>query len=117
MAEKKMTRKEALEFVLALPEVKGNAEVAEVLGKMYASVTRPRVKSDAPSKARILNESLAAKCVAAIREHGEPVTGKWLIEHVNGLMTPQKVTAVMKIAIENGEATREKNGKAITYNA
>ena len=117
MAEKKMTRKEALEFVMALPEVKDNAEVAEVVGKIYASVTRPRVKSDAPSKARILNESLAAKCVAAIREHGEPVTGKWLIEHVNGLMTPQKVTAVMKIAVENGEAIREKNGKAITYNA
>ena len=117
MAEKKMTRKEALEFVLALPEVENNAEVAEVIGKIYASVTRPRVKSDAPSKARILNESLAAQCVAAIREHGEPVTGKWLIEHVNGLMTPQKVTAVMKIAIENGEATREKNGKVITYSA
>ena len=117
MAEKKKTRKEAMECVLALPEVENNAEVAEAIGKPYASVTRPPVKSDAPSKARTPTDSLAAQCVAAIREHGEPLTGKWLIEHVNGLMTPQKVTAVMKIAIENGEATREKNGKVITYSA
>lgn len=124
MAEKKMTRKAALENVLGwiaegyIPSDEATVEeVQEVLEKIYASVTRPCVKSDAPSKARILNESLAAQCVAAIREHGEPVTGKWLIEHVNGLMTPQKVTAVMKIAIENGEAVREKNGKVITYSA
>lgn len=124
MAEKKMTRKAALENVLGwiaegyIPSDEATVEeVQEVLEKMHEQVTKPRKKSDAPSKARILNESLAAQCVAAIREHSEPVTGKWLIEHVNGLMTPQKVTAVMKIAIENGEAVREKNGKVITYSA
>ena len=118
MANKEMTRAQALASAITIVrEYEGECEITEVLEKMYAQITKPRKKSDTPSKARILNESLAAKCVAAIREHGEPVTGKWLIEHVNGLMTPQKVTAVMKIAIESGEATREKNGKVITYSA
>ena len=112
-----VTRKSALEFCMELPEVKANPEVAEVLGKMYASITKPRTKSDAPSKARILNESLATAAVAAIREHGEPVSTKWITEHVNGILTPQKATAVMKLAIERGEVTREKDGKNVTYSA
>ena len=39
MAEKKMTRKEALEIAIAAVE---NAEAVEVLEKMYAQVTKPR---------------------------------------------------------------------------
>ena len=112
-----VTRKSALEFCMELPEVKANPEVAEVLGKMYASITKPRVKSNAPSKARIENEKLAAAAVEAIREHGEPVTCKWITEHVRGILTPQKATAVMKLAIDAGEVTREKNGKVVTYAA
>lgn len=128
MAEKKMTRKEALEAAIYLVKLAADEtintdnaanwnEAAEVLGKMYASITKPRVKSNAPSKARIENEKLAAAAVEAIREHGEPVTCKWITEHVRGILTPQKATAVMKLAIDAGEVTREKNGKVVTYAA
>ena len=124
MAEKKMTRKEALENVFGwiadgyIPSDEATVEeVREVLDKMYASITKPRVKSNAPSKARIENEKLAAAAVEAIREHGEPVTCKWITEHVRGILTPQKATAVMKLAIDAGEVTREKNGKVVTYAA
>jgi len=111
MTEKKMTRKEALELAIAAVE---NEEAKEVLTKMHAQVTKPRKKSDGPSKTRLINENLAAKCVAAIEGH-DKVTSKWLIEHVNGLLTPQKTTAVMKIAVEDGRAVRIKEGKAIYY--
>lgn len=122
MAEKKMTRAQALEFAIDNiaancmdnMEETGANEAIEVLNKMLIQVTKPRKKSDAPSKARIQNEALAAECIAAM-EGQESVTSKWLIEHVNGLMTPQKATAVMKIAIESGAVIRTKEGKMVSY--
>ena len=122
MAEKKMTRAQAIEFAIdnitancmGDMEKTGANEAIEILEKMHAQITKPRKKSDAPSKARIQNEALAAECVAAM-EGQESVTSKWLIEHVNGLMTPQKATAVMKIAIESGAVVRKKEGKTVTY--
>lgn len=106
-----ITRAQALEFAIANID---NEEVIEVLAKMHEQVTKPRKKSDTPSKARILNESLATKCVEAMEGH-EAVTSKWLMEHVNGLLTPQKVTAVMNVAIERGEVVKAKEGKVVTY--
>lgn len=115
MAEKKMTRAQALEFAVeTIRNYEGDCEAVEVLNKMLIQVTKPRKKSDAPSKARVQNEALAAACVAAMEGH-DNVTSKWLIEHVNGLMTPQKATAVMKIAIESGAVVRNKEGKTVTY--
>lgn len=113
MSEKTtITRAAALAYAI---ECCDNPEVVEVLRKMHAQVTKPRKKSDAPSKTQIMNRNLAAAAVAAIREHGEPVTSKWICEHVNGIMTPQKCTAVMKVAVDAGEAVKNKDGKAVTY--
>lgn len=121
MSEKKntITRAAALEAVIRLAKEQIEVddtwnEVIEVLTKMHTQITKPRKKSDAPSKARILNEALAAKCYDAM-EGQENVSSKWLIEHVNGLMTPQKTTAVMRILIDEGKVIRNKEGKTITY--
>lgn len=121
MAEKKMTRKEALELAIRLvnhvateDDAANWSEVAEVLTKMHEQVSKPRKKSDAPSKTRLINENLATKCVAAMEGH-EKATSKWLVEHVNGLLTPQKTTAVMKIAIDDGRVVRTKEGKTVYY--
>lgn len=115
MAEKKMTRKAAVEFAIeVIRDHEGECEALEILEKMHEQLAKPRKKSDTKSKARILNESLADKCVAAMEGH-ENVTSKWLMEHVNGLMTPQKTTAVMKIAVEDGRVVKTKDGKTVTY--
>ena len=122
MANKEMTRAQALDFAIeamtTMIEWEDLVEEAdkaiEVLRKMHAQVTKPRKKSDTPSKARIINEGLANKCVAAMEGH-DKVMSKWLIEHVNGLLTPQKTTAVMKIAIEDGRVTKSKEGKSVYY--
>lgn len=121
MSEKKntITRAAALEVVIRLAKEQIEVddtwnEVIEVLTKMHTQITKPRKKSDAPSKARILNEALAAKCYDAM-EGQDNVSSKWLIEHVNGLMTPQKTTAVMRILIDEGKVIRNKEGKTITY--
>jgi len=118
MANKEMTRAAALVFAMELIENTSDAPeyvaAHEVLAKMHAQIIKPRKKSDAPSKARILNESLAAKCYEAM-EDKEGVTTKWLIEHVNGIMTPQKCTAVMRILVDDGKVIRNKEGKAVIY--
>lgn len=116
MAEKKMTRKEALEFAIeVVTDHEGECEAVEVLKKMHEQVSKPRKKSDAPTKTQIINANLADKCVAAMEGHEDGVTSKWLIEHVAGLMTPQKVTPVMKVAIADGRVTRTKEGKTVIY--
>ena len=114
----KMTRAQALEIAInTLHDYEGSCEAADVLQKMYEQLTKPRKKSDAPTKTQIMNANLARAAVEAIREHGEPVTTKWVCEHVPGIMTPQKCTAVMRVAIDNGDITRNKDGKTITYTA
>jgi hypothetical protein len=112
MADKGMTRAEALEFAI---EHIDNAEVAEVLGKMLASITKPRKKSEAPSKARLENERLLAALVEAIKAHGEPVNAKWVTEHVNGIMTTQKAAAVARLGIELGAIAKVVDGRKVTY--
>lgn len=124
MANKEMTRAQALDFAIeamtTMIEWEDLVEEAdkaiEVLRKMHAQVTKPRKKSDTPSKTRIINEGLANKCVAAMEGH-DKVTNKWLLEHVSGwpTATPQKATAVMKIAVDDGRAVRIKEGKNVYY--
>ena len=111
MANKNMTRAQALELAIAAVD---NAEAVAILEKMHAQVTKPRKRSDAPSKARVANEALAAAAVEAMEGH-EAVTTKWICEHVRGILTPQKCTAVMRIAVDDGRVIRSKDGKAVTY--
>lgn len=114
----KMTRAQALEFAIqTIRDYEGDCEAIEILSKMHEQVTKPRKRAEGPTKVQRANAALAAAAVAAIREKGEPVTSKWICEHVTGIMTPQKCTAVMRIAIENGEAEKHKDGKAVTYTA
>ena len=112
MAEKKMTRVEALTIAVETCE---NAEAREIIGKMIEQLRKPRKKAEGPSKARRDNERLAHDMAEAIAEKGEPVTCKWVTEHVRGIMTPQKATAVAKVAVELGLIERHKDGKTITY--
>ena len=74
------------------------AEERAVLAKMYASITAPRKKAEGPTKQQMLNQNLAAELVSLMKAHGEPVTAKWVSEHLNGVMTAQKAVAVIKAA-------------------
>lgn len=111
MANNNMTRAQALEIAIAAVQ---NDEAKTVLEKMHAQVTKPRKKSDAPSKVRLQNEALANAAVELMNGQ-ESVTTKWLCEHVKGLLTPQKATAVMRIAVDDGRVIRNKEGKQVTY--
>ena len=112
MAEKKMTRVEALNIALETVE---NTEAREVLRKMVEQLSKPRKKAEGPSKARVQNEALAHQVADAIAAKGEPVSTKWITEHVSGILTPQKATAVCRVALDLGLIERQKDGKAVTY--
>ncbi len=114
MAEKKMTRVEALSIALETVE---NTEAREVLAKMVEQLSKPRKKAEGPSKVRRDNERLAHEMADAIAEHGEKVTPKWVTEHVRGILTPQKAVAVAKVAEELGLITKGKEGKTTYYEA
>lgn len=112
MAEKKMTRVEALNIAIATCD---NVEARDVLVKMAEQLKKPRKKAEGPSKARRDNERLAQDMADAIKAHGEKVTPKWVTEHVKGIMTPQKAVAVAKVAEELGLIAKTKEGKATYY--
>ena len=81
------------------------ADAREVAGKMLASITR---KSDAPkkpSKAAEENTRLAHEVLMAMPE-GETVLTSWIMNHVQGIMTPQKCTKVMQVLIEKGRVEK-----------
>ena len=107
---KKMTRKEALELMLEITregfEAEEVQEAREVITKMIASIKKQSERPRTTSKARIQNEKLADDLVGEMVGHGEPVTTKWITEHVKFITTSQKATAVCKVAIEKGDIIR-----------
>ena len=112
MAEKKMTRKDALTIAIASVE---NEEAKDVLRKMLEQVSKPRKRAEGPTKARRENEKLLATLLEMMEAKGEPVTSKWITEHVRGITTPQKATAVAKIGLDDGRLVKTKEGKVISY--
>lgn len=108
-----ITRAQAL--AIAIERCADAPEVAEVLAKMYASITKPRAKT--VSKARLANERLAKQVADAIRGRG-PVTTKDLANlGIPEVMTTQKAAAVARVAVELGLITRTTEGKAVFYTA
>lgn len=109
MAESTITRKAALEFAIANLD---NKEVTEVLSKMLASISKPRKAT--VSKARVLNEGLARKVVAAMPKEG--MTTKEVVAlGFPEILTTQKASAVLRVACDLGIATKVTEGKVVTY--
>lgn len=99
MATITATRKSVIAKAIDLENV-WTAEELEVLVKMLASLEKPRAKSDEPTKTQLMNANLADKLVEAMRQHGNPVSAKWIAEHVEGINTSQKAVAVVHAAGE-----------------
>lgn len=126
MAEKKnVTRAQALDFAYAVianivkdggfADAEDNhkaPEVLEVLENMSNQLKKPRAK--VVSKARKMNENLAATIVAAIPAEGINTKGIVGMGYPD-VTTTQKAAAVMRVAEDMGLVRKEKNGKNITY--
>lgn len=125
MAKNTITRKSALSAAIiafdflnmeairpdGMPDV-DYMEVKETLAKMLEQVSKPRAK--AVSKARKMNENLAAEVAKALPAEG--LTSKQIVELGNpAITTTQKAAAVMRVAEELGYAHKVKDGKKISY--
>ena len=104
MAEKKMTRKEALE--IAMNELELHSEPWEVLHKMVEQIEKQAKRPRSKSSARVTNEPIAREFVKKLAAAGEPVNAKWMTYNVRFCTTPQKAVAVAKIAEEWGAIER-----------
>lgn len=125
MTKSTITRKQALENALIFCNyanvtaltIEGNegidwVETANVLAKMHEQIAKPRAK--AVSKARKMNENLAAEVAKALPTEG--LTSKQIVELGNpAITTTQKAAAVMRVAEELGLARKVKDGKKISY--
>lgn len=124
MTKSNVTRKSALSAaIIALDylnfegiQIEGIAEdysdIKTTLGNMLEQVSKPRAK--AVSKARKMNENLAAEVAKALPAEG--LTSKQIVELGNpAITTTQKAAAVMRVAEELGYAHKVKDGKKISY--
>ena len=112
MAEKKMTRVMALE--LAIEALEGNEEAIEVLGKMLASLSKPRSNAAGESKARRENLELLNKCLELLEGSDGMAAGEF-VGRVPFITTPQKATAVLRLGVELKSVVCEKEGKTNKY--
>ena len=98
----------------AMSSIAWTEEELSVLTRMEQSLSRPRKRSDEPTKVQLMNANLADVLVDTMREHGEPVTAKWIAENVPGINSPQKAVAVVKAT--NGRVIRFYEGRNAYYN-
>lgn len=88
------------------------SDIKATLTKMLEQISKPRAK--AVSKARMMNENLAAEVAKALPVEG--LTSKQIVELGNpAITTTQKAAAVMRVAEELGYAHKVKDGKKISY--
>ena len=107
-----ITRADAIAF--AIKACEGNTEVVDVLTKMHAQLTAPRKAT--VSKARKVNENLAAKVRDAISARGDGMSTKDIVAlGIPEITTTQKAAAVARVAVELGYIHKNVDGKSITY--
>lgn len=121
MAEKKMTRKEALELaILAIEHSEidmGEADEAiKVIKKMLTSIEKQSNRPKSKSSARLQNENSARVLIEKLQamEEPKPINATWIAENIPYVMTSQRGYHVAKIAIEWG-ALEEVTIKKRTY--
>ena len=108
MAKTKYTNREALHLMVAFLNEHGcnDADLtAKVEAMAAAADKRAENAKNAPrakSKETIANEQRAVQAVELMRQHGEPVTGEWIAEHVPGLFSLSGANGCMRTATRLG---------------
>ena len=125
MATTKYTNREALHAVAAFLCDNGCEDldlIAKVDAMAASADKRAENAKNAPrakSKETLENEKRAKEAVELMRQHGEPVTGEWIMEHVPGLFSLSKANGCMRTAtrlglIETCGTTKNAEGKQRT---
>ena len=105
-----MTRKEVLESVLEMDEVRANPEMVEVLEKMKVQVEKKRTSKTPAQRA---NDELVEKIYNFMVEADKAVTPKEIVETFE--ISNQKVSALVKKLVDAGRVAKDKEGKNVIY--
>lgn len=96
----------------------GDADLIAKLERMHKTATKPRTGEKVETAEQRKNrEEYIPAMLAAMREHGEPVTAKWISENVAGIMTTQKATGLLGICQKAGTVERIQVGRTVTFMA
>ena len=108
MAKTKYTNREALHLMVTFLNEHG-CEDTDLTAKVEAMATAADKRAEnaknaprAKSKETIANEQRATQAVELMRQHGEPVTGEWIAEHVPGLFSLSGANGCMRTATRLG---------------
>ena len=108
MAKTKYTNREALHLMVTFLNEHGCND-ADLTAKVEAMATAADKRAEnaknaprAKSKETIANEQRATQAVELMRQHGEPVTGEWIAEHVPGLFSLSGANGCMRTATRLG---------------
>lgn len=108
MKNTKLTNVKALEMVLAMAEVQNNTELVEKLENMKAQFEKKNASrangEKKPTKTQLENMELAEQLKELLTE--EPQAQKELQVQIE-VATSQKMTAIVKILVEQGVAVKE----------
>ena len=105
-----MTRKEVIEKVLNMEEVKADAEMTEALEKILAQVSKKRTSKTPAQKA---NDEMVEKIYEVIVEANGPVAIADIMAKFE--VSNQKATTLVKKLVDAGRVAREKDGKKTVY--
>ena len=117
MAEKKITRVDALDAAIAALEGMENGEpYIEPLRKMRESLCKSRSERPAgPSKTQQENMALLARVVELLADSEDGMAAGDFVGRIQFVTTPQKATAVLRLGVANGVLKCEKEGKTNKY--
>lgn len=108
MAKTKYTNREALHMIVTFLNEHG-CEDADLIAKVDAMAASADKRAEnaknaprAKSKETLENEKRAQIAVGLMQQHGEPVTGEWIAEHVPGLFSLSGANGCMRTAARLG---------------
>ena len=119
MSNTKVTRKSATAIILQFAIEQGfdNEEVIDVMNKILASYDRPTRKVE--SKAHKMNMNYVTKIYEKALAYGEFFDGNWVRDTLcdPNVRTPQKVTAIMRLGVQEGLFEKVAEKKKVLYKA
>ena len=112
MANNTMTNVQALALSIELAQAAGNETLVEKLTKMHETASKPRKKSDTPTKDQIARVNMLNELLTIASD--EPFGTDYVKANVKYVITPQKATAVIREGINRGKIQKTDSVKGRT---
>ena len=90
-------------------------EEYRTVGETWYSKLTTKPASNGPTKTQRENAAMVARVADTIRDHSEPVTARWVLENVDGILTIQKASAIMRTGVRNGVFVADTSKKVTEY--